>query len=96
LTGLAELARLLASAAIRVARLSDASGVVMDEEGLEIFAVNASGMCLIEALRNGVVEQAELVERLMEEFDVDRPTAESDVESFVRGAIHDLLRRDVG
>ena len=79
-----------------MARLSDASGVVLDEEGLEVFAVNASGMCLLEALRDGVVDRAELVEQLMEGFDVDRTTAEADVESFVRGAIRNLSRRDVG
>jgi hypothetical protein len=96
LTGLNELSRLLACESIRVARLGDGSGVVLDQKGSEVFAVNASGMCLLDALRNGIVDPAELSDRLMEEFHVDRSTAEKDVESFVREAVGDLLQRGTG
>jgi hypothetical protein len=89
-----ELSRLLACEAIRVARLSDTSGVVLDEAGLKVFAVNASGMCVLESLQSGVVGRGELVEKLMEAFDVDRATAEADVDLFVQTAVRDLVQRD--
>jgi hypothetical protein len=90
-----QLAAVLASGAIHVARLSDRSGVVLDADGLEIYAVNETGMCLVEALRAGIDDREALVERVCGEFDVDEATAADDLDRFLR-ELTQCLRRHRG
>ena len=78
-----DLSRLLSSEAISQTRLADHSGVVLDIDSLQVFSVNETGMCLVEALRDGVDDHEGLVQRIVELFEVDRETAASDVDAFV-------------
>jgi hypothetical protein len=78
-----DLSRLLSSEAISQTRLADHSGVVLDIDSLQVFSVNETGMCLVEALRDGVEDHESLVQRIVDQFEVDRKTAASDVDSFV-------------
>ena len=78
-----DLSRLLSSEAISQTRLADHSGVILDIDSLQVFSVNETGMCLVEALRDGVDNHEGLVRRIVEEFEVDPVEAEADVDSFV-------------
>ena len=78
-----DLSRLLSSEAISQTRLADQSGVILDVDSLQVFSVNETGMCLVEALRDGVDDHEGLVQRIVELFEVDRETAASDVDAFV-------------
>jgi hypothetical protein len=78
-----ELARLLSSGALAQSRLADHSGVILDLDSLAVFSVNDTGMCLVEGLREGIEDHQGLVQRVMEEFDVDEDVARADVDRFV-------------
>jgi hypothetical protein len=78
-----DLSRLLSSKAVSQTRLADQSGVILDIDSLQIFSVNDTGMCLVEALRDGVEDHDGLVQRIVDEFEVDPETAASDVDAFV-------------
>jgi hypothetical protein len=78
-----DLSRLLSSEAVSQTRLADHSGVILDIDSLRVFSVNETGMCLVEALRDGVDDHDGLVGRIVAEFDVDREEAAADVDSFV-------------
>ena len=78
-----DLSRLLSSEAISQTRLADHSGVILDIDSLQVFSVNETGMCLVEALRDGVDDHEGLVRRIVEEFEGDPVEAEADVDSFV-------------
>jgi hypothetical protein len=87
------LSRLLSSDAISQTRLADHSGVILDIDSLQVFSVNDTGMCLVEALRNGIDDHQGLVNCLVEEFDVDRETAAGDVDAFVEELTRYLVDR---
>jgi hypothetical protein len=78
-----DLSRLLSSEAVSQTRLADHSGVILDIDSLQIFSVNETGMCLVEALREGIDDHDGLVRRIVDEFEVDRETAARDVDAFV-------------
>ena len=78
-----DLSRLLSSKAVSQTRLADHSGVILDIDSLQVFSVNDTGMCLVEALRDGVEDHDGLVQRIVDEFEVDRQTAARDVDAFV-------------
>ena len=78
-----DLSRLLSSEAVSQTRLADHSGVILDIDSLQVFSVNDTGMCLVEALRDGVDDHEGLVQRIVEQFEVDRERAASDVDAFV-------------
>jgi hypothetical protein len=78
-----DLSRLLSSDALSQTRLADHSGVILDIESLQVFSVNDTGMCLVEALRDGVEDRDGLVQRIVDEFEVDPETASADVDAFV-------------
>jgi hypothetical protein len=78
-----DLAELLSAQAIRLAKLEDQSSIMLDVNAIEVYAVNPTGTCLVEAMRDGVVDHRGLVARLMAEFAVDAATAASDVDEFV-------------
>jgi len=61
--------------------LSD-SGFLFDTRTGDTYSLNRSGTLLLRALMAGASE-AELVDRLVETFEVDRPTARRDVAQFL-------------
>lgn len=62
--------------------LADRSGVMVDTEGMRMLSLNETGMFLVEEISSGVGLEG-LVQRLVEEFRVSRPTARKDVERFL-------------
>ncbi len=78
-----DLVRLLSSVAFNRVRLDDRSGVMLDANAIEAYAINQTGMCVVEAIRAGVDDRAGLVRRLTEEFDVDAATAGADIDEFL-------------
>ena len=78
-----DLSRLLSSEAVSQTRLADHSGVILDIDSLQVFSVNDTGMCLVEALGDCVDDHEGLVQRIVEQFEVDREKAASDVDAFV-------------
>lgn len=90
-----DLSRLLSSDAVSQTRLADHSGVILDIDSLRVFSVNQTGMCLVEALRDGVEDHEGLVSRVVEEFDVDADTAAKDVDAFIEELAHYLVDRRV-
>ena len=90
-----DLSRLLSSEAISHTRLADHSGVILDIDSLQVFSVNDTGMCLIEALRDGVDDHDGLVSRIVVEFELDRETAAGDVDAFVEELTRYLVDRRI-
>jgi hypothetical protein len=88
-----ELGRLLSSEAISHTRLADHSGVILDIDSLQVFSVNETGMCLVQAIRDGIDDHDGLVSRIVEEFEVDRETASGDVDAFVEELTRYLVDR---
>jgi len=88
-----DLSRLLSSEAVSQTRLADHSGVILDIDSLQVFSVNDTGMCLVEALRDGVDDHEGLVQRIVEQFEVDRERAASDVDAFVDELARYLVER---
>ncbi len=88
-----DLSRLLSSDAVSQTRLADHSGVILDLDSLQVFSVNDTGMCLVEALRDGVEDHDGLVRRIVEEFEVDAEVAASDVDAFVEELARHLVDR---
>lgn len=88
-----DLSRLLSSAAISHTRLADRSGVILDIDSLQVFSLNDTGMCLVEALRDGIDDHDGLVSRVVEEFEVDQETASGDVDAFVEELARYLVDR---
>lgn len=88
-----DLSRLLSSEAISQTRLADHTGVILDIDSLQVFSVNETGMCLVEALRDGIDDHQGLVRRVVEEFEVDPGTAAADVDLFVEELAHYLVDR---
>jgi hypothetical protein len=88
-----DLSRLLSSEAVSHTRLADQSGVILDLDSLQVFSVNDTGMCLVEALRDGVEDHEGLVKRIVEEFEVDRETAAADVDAFIEELTRYLVDR---
>lgn len=83
MTNLAEFATLLSSDQITRTKLADETGVLLDVDGLHVFSLNETGMFIVEALCNGVVDREGLVARLVGEFEVDEDTAGKDIDAFI-------------
>ena len=88
-----DLSRLLSTEAISQTRLADHSGVILDVDSLRVFSLNETGMCLVDALRDGVDDHNGLVDRLISEFDVDHETAARGVDAFVEELARYLVDR---
>jgi hypothetical protein len=88
-----DLSRLLSSDAVSHTRLADHNGVILDIDSLQVFSVNDTGMCLVEALRDGINDNEGLVSRIVEAFEVDRETAAGDVDAFVEELARYLVDR---
>ncbi len=81
---LEELSRLLASGDdFTQQKLADETGVILDVDSLQVFSLNETGQFLVDCLKDGVSSERGLVARLVDEFDVDEPTASRDVSDFV-------------
>ncbi len=83
MSNLIELSRLLASEEFTQTKLADETGVILDVDSLQVFTLNETGMFLVEVLRDGVTTREGLVERMIEDFEVDEGTAGADVDAFV-------------
>jgi hypothetical protein len=90
-----DLSRLLSSEAISQTRLADQTGVILDVDSLQVFSVNETGMCLVEALRDGVDDHDGLVKKLVGEFAIDEETAAADIDAFVEELAHYLVDRRI-
>jgi hypothetical protein len=71
-------------------RLSDASGVLVELRGGRMLALNQTATFLVEQIRAGVETLDELADGLVEEFEVDRPTARRDIEACLEQLDADL------
>jgi hypothetical protein len=80
---LIDLSELFASDRLTRTRLADDTGVILDVDTLRAFSLNETGMFLVEAMGEGATTRQQLVDRLVEAFDVDPGTAAADVEQFV-------------
>ena len=80
-----ELAQSLASPRLTRTALADGSGVLLDVDGLTVYSLNETGMMIVEAICDGIVDEDALVARLVERFDVDAENAGNDLASFVAG-----------
>jgi len=89
------LGELLRSERFTRTALADGTGVVLDAEGMRLFSLNQTAMCLLEALASGAGIDA-LVERLVREFEVSGPTARQDVEKFLGALTGFVSRQDAG
>jgi hypothetical protein len=93
-TQLEELSRLLASdEELTQQKLADDTGVILDVDSLRVLSLNETGMFLVECLQQGVVTEEALVERLVDEFEVDSETAAADVRAFVAELGRYLIER---
>ena len=90
---LIDLSTLLASDRLTQTRLADESGVILDVESLQAYSLNATGMALVEAIRAGATTREQLVDGLVEQFDVDPATACDDVDRFVDQLVAHLLAK---
>ena len=88
-----DLSGLLSSEAVSQTRLADHSGVILDFDSLQVYSVNDTGKCLVEALRDGVEDHEGLVRRLVEELEVEPEEAASDVDLFVEELARSLVDR---
>ncbi len=63
--------------------LGDGSGVILDLDGHQVLTLNVSGVMLVQAIAEGTLALEDLVAVLIGRFDVDRDTAERDVQAFL-------------
>jgi hypothetical protein len=89
---IAEIAAALASDRVLLETLDDGSGVILNLEGSQVLSLNDSGMCVVESIRRGLATAEELVEALMDEFEVDADTARRDIDSLIVGLHHELAK----
>jgi hypothetical protein len=80
---LAALAAALTSEQFTHTALADGTGVILDIEGMLVLTLNETGEALVRAVLGGAANEAELVSRLVAEFDVEAPQAQVDVSAFV-------------
>jgi hypothetical protein len=83
LRDLPELAAALTSERFSHASLADGSGVILDIDGMLVLTLNETGEALVRALLAGAADEAELVTRLVTEFEVEASRARDDVAAFV-------------
>ncbi len=81
---LEELSRLLASDdEFTQQKLADDTGVILDVDSLQVYSLNPTGQFLIDCLRQGIVTEEGLMERMVAEFDVEEEVAKHDVAGFL-------------
>jgi hypothetical protein len=90
---LVDLSKLLSSDELTQTKLADSTGVILDVDTLQVFALNETGMFLVEAMRQGATTRDQLVARLVEEFEVDDAVAGRDLDAFVAELVRHLIER---
>jgi len=83
MTDLVALAATLASERYTHTSLADGTGVILDIEGMHVLTLNQTGEFLIAAVLAGAADDADLVTRMVAEFEVEAPQAQADVAAFV-------------
>jgi Coenzyme PQQ synthesis protein D (PqqD) len=83
LLAIGEITEFLAWPQLAETKLEDGSGVLLDIEGHQVLSLNEAGMFLVSVLRDGTASTQALVQRLMEQFEVDNALAVNDVEGFL-------------
>jgi len=75
----------LADGQLQKTILSDGSGVLLDIDGRRVFSFNATGMLLFDAMQsNEPTDKEDLINLLVDTFDIPRETAASDTEAFLQ------------
>ncbi len=80
---LAALTVALASERYTHTSLADGTGVILDIEGMHVLTLNETGEFLVAAVLAGAADDAELVTRMVAEFEVEAPQAQADVAEFI-------------
>lgn len=80
---LAALAATLTSERYTHTALADGTGVILDIEGMHVLTLNQTGEFLIAAVLASAADDAELVSRMVAEFEVEAPQAQADVVAFI-------------
>ena len=80
---LTALAAMIASGRLTHTTLVDGSGVVLDTDSLKVFALNETGALVFSALAQGVTDDAVIVERIVDAFEVDPETAAADLAAYL-------------
>jgi hypothetical protein len=71
--------------------LDDGSGVVLDVDRQLVFVLNDTGQFVLDALRSGVRNQAEIAAGLAAAFEVDQAEARRDVRAFLENVSQAML-----
>ena len=83
MTDLATLATALTTERFTHTSLADGTGVILDIDGMHVLTLNETGEFLIAAVLAGAADEAELVTRMVAEFEVETPQAQEDVAAFI-------------
>lgn len=78
------LSQILASQRLSHTILADNTSVLLDVNGMRVLSLNETGCFLVEAIKRGARTEAQLVEALRQEFNVDKATARRDVGQFLK------------
>ena len=90
-----ELALAAQSPRYSYSKLKDETSLVLDTVSLEVLLLNETAAFLWEGLRIGDLSEADLVSRLVAEFEVDSHTAASDVAGFLEELSRFVVKGDV-
>ena len=82
-TALADLSRHLRSGRLAHTSLVDGTGVLLDTKTLQVLALNQTGGAVLRSVADGATSEAELVDRVVAAFEVDRATAVEDVAAYL-------------
>ena len=78
------LSQILASERLTHTILADNTSVLLNVNGMRILSLNETGTFLVEAIKQGMRTEQQLVAALRQEFDVDEATARRDLEQFLK------------
>jgi len=78
------LSRALRDGRLTINTLEDGSGVLLDLEREQLMTLNATGMCVVQAVDAGAETSDALVEALVRRFEVATEAARRDVDAFLR------------
>ena len=88
-----ELAAMLADDELTTTKRVDGTGVILDEDSLQVFTLNETVMFLVEAMGEGVARREDLVAGMVESFEVEDSEAGRDVDAFVGELAKFLLEK---
>ena len=77
-----DLVRTLGSGDLKPTELADGTGVVLHLQGGEIYALNETGMFIVDRLSGGEDDPQRLAAAMAQHFDIDLDTARRDLERF--------------